>query len=200
MSNLESFDLQSLQMVLGLIERNITDIPSFLLAKAVDIENAQNSSFQSGHRGAQIIMSEWVDAPLRDGVKNWPLDASSFYLRDAPYDGAIWHQEYRWSWDLRKYETRTYWAPKEFLYPASCKYPMEEIMEKIVGVLGVSTIELPFILLPGVPPREGYRPKNKAVELIFEQKYQLEWEIPGLTQYNWDLRWNVNLRSAWFPC
>ncbi|XP_043484712.1 uncharacterized protein LOC122512744 [Leptopilina heterotoma] len=149
---------------------------------------------------AQIIMSEWIDAPSRDGIKNWPLDSSSFYIRDAPYADAVWHQEYRWDWALRKYETRSYWAPKDFVYPASCKTPIEEPMEKIVGVLGVNTTEVPFILLPGVPPKEGFRPKSKAVQLVFEQKYQLEWETPELNQYNWDLRWNLDLQTIWFPC
>ncbi|XP_051170549.1 uncharacterized protein LOC127287585 [Leptopilina boulardi] len=111
-------------------------------------------------------MSEWAGAAIRGDAGMWPLDTASFYVKDAPYDNAVWHQEYRWDWEMEKYEMRKYWAPESFKFPANTEVPFDEPMEEIVGVLGVNTGYLPLSRLPSIPPMKGYRPRSPALALV----------------------------------
>lgn len=79
---------------------------------------------------------------MRDATGKWPLDEASFYIKNAPYSDAVWHQEYRWDWNASKHQVRKYWAPENFEFPTSIKVPDEEPIEEIIGVLGVNTCYL----------------------------------------------------------
>ncbi|XP_043465276.1 uncharacterized protein LOC122509704 [Leptopilina heterotoma] len=195
-----SFDLSVMNEVLSYVERGVTSKESFLLLKLSEIEEAERESFARGERGVRVVVSSWEDAELREGTGPWPLMTSRCYPESAPYDDAVWHQEYRWSWEFKKYESRYYWAPDTYKTPTSTSVSKEELMEEIIGILGVNACCRSYMFLPNDPPRLGFRPKNSALELVFVQRYKLEWEEMILVSKAWDVRWNLPVQSVWYPC
>lgn len=133
------------------------------------------------------MVSSWQDAELRENDGPWPLMTSRCYWEEAPYDNGIWHQEYRWSWEFKKYESRYYWAPEACICPTSTQVPEDEPMEGIIGILGVNTCLRGFSELSAYPLRLGYRPKNPALELVYVQRYRLEWEEMMVVSKAWDV-------------
>ncbi|XP_043461957.1 uncharacterized protein LOC122498340 [Leptopilina heterotoma] len=92
--------------------------------------------------------------------------------------------------------SRYYWAPDMFKSPTSTPVSEEELMEEVIGILGVNTCFRSFLSLPTDPPKLGFRPKNPALELVFVQRYKLEWEEMFIISKAWDVRWNVSVQSV----
>ncbi|XP_043475797.1 uncharacterized protein LOC122507245 [Leptopilina heterotoma] len=135
-----SFDFSVMAQVLDYVDRGIVSTESFLLLKLTEIEDAQRSSFERGERGVRVVVTPWQDAELRVVFGPWPLLHHRFFNGGAPFEDAVWYQEYRWSWEFKKYEFRTYWAPSSYINPTSCDVPEDEPMEEIIGISGVNTV------------------------------------------------------------
>ncbi|XP_043463074.1 uncharacterized protein LOC122510647 [Leptopilina heterotoma] len=200
MESVNVFEFSAAMTALELVRNNVTDSDSLLSFKQAEIQQKLQTRIRNGERGVHVTVSHWKEAPPRaDWHYCWPLDEEASKGTPCAQEDYTWTQEYRWVWGQR-YETRNYWCPSSFIFPSVIAIPQSEQMEKVIGPLGVNISQFDYCHIYAIPRRRGYRPVNPAIELIFIQEYEKDWEELTLLRHRWETRWAVELNTVWLGC